>query len=95
MQLTGKDNTIGTISDIENTIVDNRYSFLFGTADVYKNDYEKWFNDKLRDPKFINNMTEKIKFVEKEGLVKDVIKFLTLENCEKTESFADNPYNIG
>ena len=99
MQTTGKDdaNKI-TISDIENTIdgITNIHS-CFGTGDVYTNDkYETLFNDKLRDPEFLNNMTEKIKFVEKEGLVKDILKFFTLESMKiKTESFADNPYNIG
>ena len=99
MEITSKDdpNKI-TISDIENTIdgITDIHS-CFGTGDVYTNDkYETLFNDKLRNPEFNNNMTEKIKFVEKEGLVKDILKFFTLESMKKkTESFADNPYNIG
>ena len=99
MELVSKDdpNKI-TISDIENVIdgITNIHS-CFGEGDVYTNDkYETLFNDKLRDPEFRNNMTEKIKFVEEEGLVKDILKFFTLESMKiKTESFADNPYNVG
>jgi hypothetical protein len=98
MEITNKDdaNKI-TITDIENTIdgITDIHS-CFGQGDVYTNDkYETLFNDKLIDPTF-NNMTEKIKFVEKEGLVKDILKFFTLESMKKqTESLADNPYNIG